>query len=669
MSKTAILSVRIVSDAKQATKTFDNFASKLDKLEGRLTKVAAPMAAASGAVIAFGASTVAAASEMQQSTGAVEAVFKSQADQVKAWANDSAQSVGLATSEYQNMATLIGAQLKNMGVDMDDLAPKTNNLIELGADLSAMYGGTAAEAVEALSSALKGEYDPIERYGIAIKKSDINARLAAKGLEDLEGEALRLAETEALLEMVTEQSGDAMGMFGKEADTVAGQTQRAAAEFENAKAKLGEELLPYATLAAEKLGELAAKAGENPRAFIMLGGAIIGTTIALFGMIGMIKLYRGAVMVFGTVRGIWAAIHNSMLVLSVRVWLISAAQAVASAVRSVAAWVVARVQLALIWISLALQSAASAIAAAAQWVLGAARSAAAWVVARVGMILGWVLMAAQSVASGILAATQWVLGAARSASAWLVARAGMIAGWVLMAAQSVANGAAAAAAWVASGVRAAAAWVAPRAAMLLATAATTGMTIAQGLLNAVMSANPIALVVLAIMALVAGLVLAYNKSESFRNAVNRLASGAVGAFRRIADAVSPIINAISDLISWIGRIRFPSPPAWMSKMFSGGVGMTGVPGVDSMLRFMAPPSLNMSGVPDLTAASSPPPATGALLGGGGGGGVTVDNSVTVNIDGSGIVDARAVADQVRRVFRNDGVNRGYAVTGKGSIWQ
>ena len=629
MSKTAILSVRIVSDAKQATKTFDNFAGKLDKLEGRLTKFAGYGAAASGAIIAFAATTVSAASEMQQSTGAVEAVFKSQADQVKAWANESAQSVGLATSEYQNMATLIGSQLKNMGFSMDELAPKTNDLIGLGADLSAMYGGTATEAVEALSSALKGEYDPIERYGIAIKKSDVNARLAAKGLGDLEGEALRLAETEALLELVTEQSGDALGMFSKEADTVAGQTHRAAAEWENAKAKLGEGLLPYVTDAAEKLGLLAAKVGENPQAFMLLAGAILGTTGALFGIIGMIKLYRASVVAFGAVQAIWSAIHNSMLVLSVRVWLISAAQAVASAARTVTAWLIARMQLAGIWLGLA----------------------------------------AQSVASAIVAAAQWVLGAARAALAWLTARVGIMAGWALMAAQSVATGAVAAAAWVASGARAAVAWVAPRAAMLLATGATTAMAVAQGVLNAVMSANPIALVVIAIMALVAGLVLAYNKSETFRNAVDSLASGAMRAFRRIADAVQPIISAISNLIGWIGRIRFPSPPAWMSKMFSGGVALTGIPAADAMLRFMQPPTLNMAGIPDLTAAQSLP-EPGALLGGmRGGGGMTVDNSITIEIDGSGIVDARAVADQVRRVFRSDGVNRGYAVTGRGSIWQ
>lgn len=48
------------------------------------------------------------------------------------------------------------------------------------------------------------------------------------------------------------------------------------------------------------------------------------------------------------------------------------------------------------------------------------------------------------------------------------------------------------------------------------------MKIAFAALNIVMSANPIALVVIAIAALIAGLILAYKKSETFRNIVDKL---------------------------------------------------------------------------------------------------------------------------------------------------
>ena len=56
----------------------------------------------------------------------------------------------------------------------------------------------------------------------------------------------------------------------------------------------------------------------------------------------------------------------------------------------------------------------------------------------------------------------------------------------------------------------------------LAEVATALWAKAQAVLNAVMSANPIALVVMAIGALIAIFVVAYNKSETFRNFVNKL---------------------------------------------------------------------------------------------------------------------------------------------------
>jgi len=65
----------------------------------------------------------------------------------------------------------------------------------------------------------------------------------------------------------------------------------------------------------------------------------------------------------------------------------------------------------------------------------------------------------------------------------------------------------------------------------IAAAATKAYAGAQWLLNAAMTANPIGLVVVAVAALVAALVIAYKKSETFRRIVN-------GAFRAVKTAAS-----------------------------------------------------------------------------------------------------------------------------------
>lgn len=63
--------------------------------------------------------------------------------------------------------------------------------------------------------------------------------------------------------------------------------------------------------------------------------------------------------------------------------------------------------------------------------------------------------------------------------------------------------------------------IATTAAQKGAAAASKAWTVAQGALNVVLSANPIGLVVLAVAALVAGFVIAYKKSDTFREIVDK----------------------------------------------------------------------------------------------------------------------------------------------------
>lgn len=80
--------------------------------------------------------------------------------------------------------------------------------------------------------------------------------------------------------------------------------------------------------------------------------------------------------------------------------------------------------------------------------------------------------------------------------------------------------------------------------------------IAQGILNFVMSANPIGLVVVAIAGLVAGLIYAYKHSEKFRDIVNGVFGAvktvAVGAFDGIKAAVNGVVTAFNATKNAIG---------------------------------------------------------------------------------------------------------------------
>lgn len=251
-----VVKVSVVAETKNFSRAFKGLAKEtgLTNLANAgkqaVTTLATVAAAGAAAIGVAGAKAVSAAADLEQSTGAIEAVFKSGADQMKAYADTAASTVGLTKNEYQELGTLLGAQLKNGGTSIDQLAGKTNDLIGVAADLSAQFGGSTSDAVAALSSALKGERDPIERYGVSLKQASIDAKAAELGFQKVGGSFDNEAQQAATLALIMEQTADAHGAFAREGDTLAHQVQVLKAHFGDFAAKAGTLVLPMVTALA-----------------------------------------------------------------------------------------------------------------------------------------------------------------------------------------------------------------------------------------------------------------------------------------------------------------------------------------------------------------------------------------------------------------------------------
>jgi hypothetical protein len=188
--------------------------------------------------------------------GGVDAVFKGSAKQVHEWASDTTDSIRLPQAEFEQLATIIGSQLKNAGVSMDQLAPKTKSLIQLGADLGARFGTTTAQAVEALSSALKGEMDPLEAYGVTLNAAAVSAEIMAMGLDTSTTAAQQSAKAQATLSLITKQSADSQGAAASESDTYAAAQEALNEQFQNLLAAVGGPLLSTLATLLHTLGSL-----------------------------------------------------------------------------------------------------------------------------------------------------------------------------------------------------------------------------------------------------------------------------------------------------------------------------------------------------------------------------------------------------------------------------
>jgi len=301
------LAVRIAVDAQQAGAEMEQAASGASSFGDKIGKMAVPAAAAGAAIVAFGKGAVEAASSVQQGLGAVGSVFGDNAAQVTAWSENAAQSAGLAQSSYLEMASKIGAQLNNMGVSADQATQGTDQLITMGADLAATFGGSTADAVDALGAAMKGEADSAEKYGLNLSASAVAAQMAADGTDKLQGSAFTAAKAQTIMAMATKQSGQAVGAFAREADTAEGASARASAQWENTQATLGQVLLPVVTAVSQALGDLAKFMQDNATATQIVIGVIGVLAVAILAVSVASKVYAAGVAVVTAAQWAWNA--------------------------------------------------------------------------------------------------------------------------------------------------------------------------------------------------------------------------------------------------------------------------------------------------------------------------------------------------------------------------
>lgn len=258
------LEVVITGENRGAKKAFADTTADANTFAGKLagigSKITPAMAVAAGAVVAGVGlalkSTITAASDLEQAVGGTTAVFGQASGEVDRFAGNAAELVGLSESAARALTSQLGASLKGFGLDAQEAATRSVELTEIGADLAATMGGTTQEAVEALGAAFRGEFDPLERFGIALKQSDINAKAVAMGLARSESDVSAYARGQAALALITDKAAFAQGQFARESDTVAGASQIARAKLQDASATIGQTLIPMVAQGAEVVSTL-----------------------------------------------------------------------------------------------------------------------------------------------------------------------------------------------------------------------------------------------------------------------------------------------------------------------------------------------------------------------------------------------------------------------------
>ena len=280
----ASIRIEITADASRAQREVAGAASSFDKFKGAMGTLVVPAGIAVAAIGGIGKSAIDAASAAQQAMGATEAVFGASAGAIQSAAKNSADSVGMSSAAYMQMASQVGGALTGMGVPLDQAAASTNDLMLRAADLASVYGGTAVDAANAMASAYRGEYDGLQRLIPTISAAKIQQQQAADAAAGLTFASEEQARAHAVTAVIMGESASAAGNFAKESDTAAGAAERSRAAYENAMAALGEKLLPAVTDLTIALTGLATWVTENSTLVTVLGGIVGGLALAVLAV-------------------------------------------------------------------------------------------------------------------------------------------------------------------------------------------------------------------------------------------------------------------------------------------------------------------------------------------------------------------------------------------------
>lgn len=334
--------VRISLDSSQFDAGVDNAESGLGKLKGRMgeissglqsvgTKMAAVgvgMIGAVGGIVAAGAKWSASVESTQFLYDNLDAsVQKSIEGNMK-----NAKALGMTEQQYKSNATSLGTFLGNMGFANKEIANMSEESMNLAADLGALADVPVDQAMGDFKSALMGNYEALDKYGVNISAATLGNSEYVKGLGKSWNQLSDNEKMMAVYNEVMNQSSSAQGLAAQEATSFSSQMKLLKESVGEAVGKLGSTLLPVLEPIAQKIqdvvGRITKWVEENPElartilmvvagigAFLAIGGALVAIIGAIAG--AMLLFSAASAPVTLTIAGIVLAVMALIAIVAV----------------------------------------------------------------------------------------------------------------------------------------------------------------------------------------------------------------------------------------------------------------------------------------------------------------------------------------------------------------
>ncbi len=254
-----------------------------EKMGSGVRKATLPAIGALTAVGAAALKTAGDASNLNESQNAINVVFGKSADKMSAFAKVADKEAGLSMRAFNELTTPVGASLRNVGFSADQAATSSIALAKRAADMASVFNVDVTEALGAVQAGLRGEADPLERFGVGLSAANVQAKAMGMGLAGSTKELTAQDLAQARLGLIMEQTNKLQGDFKNTSDEAANAARVNAAAQENLSAKFGQSLLPvmnaYQSVVKSAMGFL----GEHTtatKAAVAVVAALAGAVLA-----------------------------------------------------------------------------------------------------------------------------------------------------------------------------------------------------------------------------------------------------------------------------------------------------------------------------------------------------------------------------------------------------
>lgn len=181
-------------------------------------------------------------SDLAETMNKVNVVFGSAAGAVADFAATAVQKLGMTRQQALDAASTFAVFGKSAGLAGGELVGFSRNLVQLATDFASFYNTSPEEAIQAIGAALRGESEPIRKYGILLDDATLKAEAMKLGLYDGKGAIDSQAKALAAYNAILGQSGIAQGDFANTSGSVSNQLKILSATYAELKTSIGDGL-------------------------------------------------------------------------------------------------------------------------------------------------------------------------------------------------------------------------------------------------------------------------------------------------------------------------------------------------------------------------------------------------------------------------------------------